>query len=389
MILHNSFRELLEQQEFTTVSDAFGGPSLGPRAPAFRITPVQQWLLSQSFEPNAGVLDAVLCSAKATLPPSLLPLVVKNCMRFAFLIELTNLTVKSTKMKTRWLPGQIMMPQPGSFIHVRGQFEPGNDPRAATFETCVGIFQNCLTEIVQRYREDPRLGEALTSLSRNSSVPYEFVFDYIDAFAVPVHVPGNIKWAFNDDSSWLIRARPIMRGALAESLVTKIQTKAYKTDRSLTGKDQTNRAKRWEVLAGDFQHASLAQCWSVERRLLEDLACFDGFPLAVRAQLEAEDLLNDEVSPTRCPVTLDVLTYDRFGEDLVHGRAEYQVGHLHPLKRGGFHQGENVRWQSADGNRIQGDLSIEQTAELLEGIAQRRSAYFRNDFVQYARTGTD
>ena len=58
----------------------------------------------------------------------------------------------------------------------------------------------------------------------------------------------------------------------------KLQVKVFKTDRSLTGKDKTNRRKRWEVLPDDFQHATLEQCWSAERQLTADLVGFDGFP---------------------------------------------------------------------------------------------------------------
>lgn len=388
MIIKNSFREVLEQEERNTVSDAFGGVKVGTRAPSFSVTRIQRWLLAQDFEPEAGELDALLHTARRTLPADLLQLVVKNIIRYAFLIELTNLTVGSTKMKTRWLPGSILMPQPGSFTPIQGQFVPGNDPRAASFEDCLEVFKRCLLEVITRYSQDTRLRETLIALNRCSSVPYEFVFDYINPSATPVHTAANIQWALNEDCLWLIRARPIMRRAFSQKLMEKLQTKTYKTDRSLTGKDKTNRAKRWEVLAGDFQHASLTQCWSVEKQLLRDLVGFEGFPHEVHSELVSNGLLPDDLLPTRCPVTLDVLIYDRLGEDPTHGRAEYQVGHLIPLKKGGSHQGDNVRWQSADGNRIQGDLSIEETVELLEEIAARRLEHYSTDLRQSVRTGT-
>ena len=65
--------------------------------------------------------------------------IIASLVRFSFLIELTNLSVGSTKMKTRWLPGKIKMPQPDSFEPIDGTFEPGNDPRSATFEECVRV----------------------------------------------------------------------------------------------------------------------------------------------------------------------------------------------------------------------------------------------------------
>ena len=75
---------------------------------------------------------------------------------------------------------------------------------------------------------------------------------------------------------------------------------------------------------------------------------------------------------TRCPVTYEILSLDKLAGDPVHGKAEYQIGHLHPLKRGGRHCGNNVCWQSADGNRIQGDLTIEETNKLLDDICSRK-----------------
>lgn len=377
MTLENNLRQFLEEEERNTVGSAFGGNGTDGRR-AFSVPKIRDWLLAQPVQSGAVGLESELAQARQLLPPTLLRLTVCNLLRFAFLIELTNLTVGSTKMKTRWLPGLILMPQAGSFEPIRGQFIPGNDPRAASFEDCLGVFRACLNEVVQRFQGDPTIGHQLIVQSTRPSVPYEFAFDYENAFETPVHSANNLAWVFNSDMEWLLRARPIMYQLLSPKLVDKIKTKTYKTDRSLTGKDKTNRAKRWEVLAGDFQHASLSECWSVERRLLHDLASFQGFPESIRQQLAREGLIDANNPPTRCPVTFDILVFDRFGEDPIHGRSEYQVGHLTPLKNGGNHHGFNVRWQSADGNRIQGDLPLETTLALLDGIADRRRAMLEN-----------
>jgi hypothetical protein len=373
MTLDNRLRQWLEEEEQATVSDAFGGTKTRDRK-AYSVSKIRNQLLSQTFSAETPGLEADLAHAKQSLPPQLFRLSIENLLRFSFLIELTNLTIGSTKMKTRWLPGFILMSHSESYEPVKGRFIYGNDPRAASFDACLAIFRSCLLKVIDQYNADTSIESALMSLDKFNSVPYEFPFDYTDPRATHVHAECNVAWVFNEDIRWLLQVRPVMLQILDKTLVNKIRTKTYKTDRALTGKDKTNRAKRWEVLAGDFQHASLIECWSVERRLLEDLTAFNGFPPNVRHTLVHQGLINAASPPTRCPITLDPLTFDRFGVDPVHGRAEYQIGHLNPLKRGGRHNGVNVRWQSADGNRIQGDLTINETVLLLDRITEQRDA---------------
>ena len=365
----------LETEERSTVGDAFGGPKQPGRSRSYSIPQTRNKVLAATPQRGASDLDDVLVQAKAILPSDLFETSVENLLRFSFVIELTNLTVGSTKMKTRWLTGKILMSQPGSFEPIQGEFRPGNDPRASPFSDCASIFVNCLNEVCRQYTADNNIAKRLKLLNAFNSVPYEFVFDYIDPALSPVHVPSNIKFAFNDDIKWLLLARPLVNSILDRSLLSKIQTKTYKTDRALTGKDKTNRAKRWEVLNDDFQHASLENCWSVERKLIEDLVFFDGFDTKIKEAFlsTTHNLLSPRHQPTICPVTLEPLSFPKLTGDITHGRSEYQVGHLHPLKRGGKHTGVNICWQSADGNRIQGDLTIEETIQLLDDIYQRKS----------------
>ena len=210
------------------------------------------------------------------------------------------------------------------------------------------------------------------------------MFSYRDAKREPVHVASNVAWAMNDDVRWLLAARGLLRVAKGNDAAairtiekTKLEVKVFKTDRALTGKDKTNRAKRWEVLAGDFQHASLEQCWSAERKLTHDLVCFEGFPSDLRTSFVDAKLVKTDAPLTRCPITLETLSFRYLAKSVLdpkHGVSQYQVGHSYPLKRGGQHDGRNVCWQSADGNRIQGDLSVEETKSLLNEIAARRAA---------------
>jgi hypothetical protein len=84
-------------------------------------------------------------------------------VRFSFLIELTNLKIGLTKMKTRWLPGKILMPQPNSFEPVVGTFEPGNDLRAATFDECLYLFTKACDLLCENVRDDPTLVDLIRS----------------------------------------------------------------------------------------------------------------------------------------------------------------------------------------------------------------------------------
>lgn len=375
-MLQQEIKELLEQEEINTVSDAFGGQKTVGSTKSYSVVKIRDAILAKTFAQNASAVESALAGAKAALPAKVFKLVLGNLIRFSFLIELTNLKVGSTKMKTRWLPGDILMPQDGSFEPVRGSFQPGNDPRSSAFETCLSVFTHCLTEITAKYAQDPSVAQRIASLNAFSSIPYESAFDYTNPQANPVHTRENVSWVLNGDVDWLLKARPLIKEILEKKLLDKIQTKTYKTDRALTGKDKTNRAKRWEVLADDFQHATLTECWSVERKLYEDLVCFQNFPAATRAAFEAAKLIATGRTVSRCPVTHEILDFEKLSGDPVHGKAEYQVGHKHPLKRAGQHRGDNVCWQSADGNRIQGDLTIEETNLLLDGIFQRKTELF-------------
>ncbi len=375
-------RRLLEAEEFETVGSAFGGTAQRLRN-SYSIANIRDWILrSQPYE-GTSPIDLALRKSHSVLLGEEFRAIVARLIRFSFLIELTNLTVGSTKMKTRWLPGKIKMPQPDSFEPVEGTFEPGTDPRAATFDECMRIFAKVLNMIGDLAAQDLSFRALLRDLTQFSRVPYEFPLTYWDHDETPVHRDSNIRWIINDDLEWLLKARRILRSATATNRSairqiekSKLEVKIFKTDRALTGKDKTNRAKRWEVLAGDFQHSSLKDCWSAEKKLTTDLVNFKGFPSSLRSQFVHQGLIERDVPPTLCPVTQEALSFDDLAQAVLNttlGKSEYQIGHLLPLKRGGKHDGANICWQSAHGNRIQGELSIEETWALLDRIAQRRT----------------
>lgn len=366
-------KQLLETEEINTVSDAFGGSKTTGRTLSFSVSKIRDWILQQVPYSGDSEIESILNDAQNLMSNKLFRIVLASNVRFSFLIELTNLALGSTKMKTRWLPGYILMPQENSFEPISGLFQPGNDPRAASFDDCLGVFEECISITCNHFRTDSNIQEILPSLDRYNSVPYEFPIDYVDASRDPVHQSNNIQWILNDDLLWLLKARRILSGIINQQEMNKIRTKTYKTDRSLTGKDKTNRAKRWEVLSGDFQHASITDCWSVERTVLAGLICFESFPSDIKNRFIAEGLISKDAPVTKCPVTLLPLDYNKLVNAAIHGISEYQIGHLRPLKRAGKHRGDNICWQSFDGNRIQGNLTIEETITLIQGIARRIS----------------
>lgn len=377
----------LEAEERRTVGASFGGD--GAAGGSYSVARIRDWILENVG--RGGAPQGLQTLAKV-LPDRVFQTLIGSATRFSFLIELTDLKVGSTKMKTRWLPGYILMPQEGTFEPLRGIFQPGSDPRAASFETCYAIFGATLSLVFRKL--DRNQIEFLTALQKYTRVPYEFPVGHRDPGLTPVHTVNNLAWIKNDDITWLVKARQILsqyHGEYTVALVQiesrKLEVKVYKTDRALTGKDKTNRAKRWEVLHGDFQFATLQDCWSVERKLIEELTFFEDFPADLQQEFVRAGLVHNRQEVTRCPITLAPLNFVAFATAMLkalHGRSDYQIGHLTPLKRGGHHIGTNIAWQSADGNRIQGDLSLEETVALLSAIAERRRAGVSNPSVDEA-----
>jgi hypothetical protein len=368
--LQNKF----EMLETDTVSGSFGGPSLGGRAPNFDFAPIVQWSIENLEEFPPYVVNN-LEKLRGSLNEKSFKYVISSLFRFSFCIELTNLSITSTKMKTRWLPGRIIRTRLGTFENYEGDFTPEFDQRSSTFVECTNILFKCI-ELISESEVHVKTFSELSSTSKRGT-PYEAVFTYTDPEAAHVHTSENIRLVELRDINWLIQARPLIRPTINRNtdgndskLVNKIATKCYKTDRAQTGEVQTNRAKRWECLSQDYQHATIEECWSVERKLLSDLAHFLGFPEENQTALIENRLFGNQTT-TLCPITFNPMILGDILGGGAHGESNFQVGHMAPLKSGGRHTGENIQWISGDGNRIQGSLSIEKTREMLVGIFQR------------------
>ena len=155
------------------------------------------------------------------------------------------------------------------------------------------------------------------------------------------------------------------------------------TDRVLTGAHKTNREKRWECHPGSVHFALRKECLEIESKLIKQICHFEGFPAELRTLLSDNHIIVFANEITKCPITLDPIPFTKFQEEIlhpVHGKSSFQVGHLHPLKsveENEFtgHTADNISWISSEGNRIQGELSVEETRELiLRIIANYRQA---------------
>lgn len=371
-----TIKEKLETLEIETAGASFGGPPIEGRAPNFDFSPVVEWAIQ-----NIGNLYSSkasnLLSVRDACTQAEFKYIVSSIFRFSFCIELTNLKITSTKMKTRWYPGKIIKTRKETFENYTGDFSPLNDQRAATYDECAEIFFKCF-ELISNSTLHLEVAKKL-SHQKHRGTPYELVFTYIDPNLSTVHVENNIRLVNLTAIEWLIRARPLIRPAIRlnlegkdSKLIGKIATKCYKTDRSQTGEVQTNRAKRWECLSVDFQHATIEECWSVEKKLLSDLAHFEGFPEEKKSELIEYGLFGAQEA-TLCPITLKPMVLSEILGGGSHGESNFQVGHMMPLKAGGRHTGSNIEWISQDGNRIQGSLSINDTRQMLHGIFERMS----------------
>ncbi|SFR50357.1 hypothetical protein SAMN04488070_1560 [Pseudidiomarina maritima] len=370
----DTIKQKFEELETETVGASFGGPSIEGRAPNFDFSPVVTWAIE-----NIDELDieskSTITAIRDNMSEAEFKYIVSSIFRFAFCIELTNLKITSTKMKTRWVTGSITKTRLGTFENYVGTFAPNQDQRSSSFEECAGILFKCF-ELLSSSAMHLAVAKKLQS-QKCRGTPYESVFTYIDPSLSPVHTVQNIRLTELTDIEWLILARPLIRPEIKlnlegkdSKLISKIATKCYKTDRSQTGEMQTNRAKRWECLSVDFQHASIEECWSVERKLLNELAHFQGFPDDKKSALIERGLFGTQ-DVTLCPITLKPMIFNEILGGGAHGESNFQVGHMVPLKAGGRHSGENIKWISQDGNRIQGSLSISATQEMLRGIFNR------------------
>jgi hypothetical protein len=305
--------------------------------------------------------------------------VITGLLRNVFLIELVNDDISSTKMEVRWVLKESRGKKQESFDQ--------SDPRFCTFEDCVQIFLELLKELrTSVEKQDVR--NLLELYQRYNLLSYEVPLDYTDSPFIKkslshIHCLRNIQWIWDYKYQKTLKLREILLNPEKNSeyrlfssiLKDKIKVETYLTDRVQTGKHKTNREKRWEVHPESVHFSFRRNCLEIERKLIEQLSHFEGFPKDLFSKLKSEGMVT-EGPIYRCPVTLNPFSFEEFKKEIesrIHGKSNFQVGHLNPLKLvtedpTSGHTPENISWFSADGNRIQGNLSLKEIRQLLGQI---------------------
>ena len=295
-------------------------------------------------------------------------------LRHVFLIELVEIPgIETTKFRTRWY-SQLLL----------------GDPRECSFEECMEIARDLVVSLTSGWLNNPENLEVLTLFLEYGILPYELPIDYVERPAIndmvtKIHRRGNVSWIVDKNVIRTLKLRKYLTNPqtnpdakfFKKVLNGKIKIKTYLTDRVLTGLHKTNREKRWEVHPRSVHFSLRRICIAIEYELITQLCAFEGFPENFRNILQEQEILPQEMEISRCPITLEPLVFQKFRAELMnptHGKSNFQVGHLNPLKLDdpnsiiAGHTPENISWISANGNRIQGSMSLEEVRNLLQQI---------------------
>jgi hypothetical protein len=297
---------------------------------------------------------------------------IQSIIRQVFFIELVKVPkIESTKMRVRW------------YEQLR------DDPRYCSYDESLEIARDLIKHVAEEWLSSESRSEELKLFFEHALLPYELPIDYSQVVTGnPIHQKGNLVWVDDPLIARTLKLRAYLTDEsqhqhavlFKKALDDKIKIKAYLTDRALTGVNKTNREKRWETHPAGVQFATRFTCLKIEYTLLVQLCSFEGFPSDVREALQRQGVLPSEIQLYRCPIIMEPMSFEKFKEELLnpqHGRSSFQVGHLNPLKlnstdrsESAGHTEDNIGWVSADGNRIQGHLSLADTRALLRRISR-------------------
>ena len=309
------------------------------------------------------------------LSPRLRSHIERGLVRHAFFMELVNDKVTTTHVVVRW----------GDRL--------AQDPRYSDFGNCLDIIHHTSAQLHYLTATVNRIS-TIAGYYMHSMVPHELPFDYRKLHDINIepnhlHVPSNIALVpFHISQPTVLLRHHLLHNKNPEhhrfkKLYGKISVKSYLTDRAQTGTTKTNREKRWEAHPDNIQSATRSACMSVELTLVKQLFGFKNFPSDLKLQLETVGALSSDEPEVYCPITLDPFDYTEIMKELdqpTQGKSSLHVGHLNPLKaapstvddsRG--HNGDNVSWITEDGNRIQGQLTLMETRQMLDRISTNYS----------------
>lgn len=286
--------------------------------------------------------------------------VVDSSLRVALLVQAQKKGEKAPHLRARWTL-------------------PVADPRWASFDSCSVILEEVLAMLVGALAD----ADQLAALTRALANPISWGLP-LDHKAPGDHKPNGFKWVWTAASPAVL-AREFFLGPhetvgdeaeVFKRLYNKVILLAHRTGRALTGDFPTNRELRWEARPDGPQFGSHEACLRLESKLILQVALFEGFPEEPREALAAMDLIDVGRVPLRCPITMQPMNYQEFRQELLEresGRSNYQLGHIHPLaaEGGAGHSAANATWILADGNRMQGHLTVEATRKLIRETAER------------------
>jgi hypothetical protein len=300
-------------------------------------------------------------------------------IRHIFLAEIVKLPgVTTTKFQSRWCQ------------------QLTDEQRYCPFDECMQIFEELVSQLVGDWLDEDEHHSAVQLFLDYQLLPYEVPVDYVSTptmsdHTTRIHRLGNLAFRLAPNALRTVKLRKFLREPetspdapfFRQLLDNKVKVKTYLTDRAQTGLYKTNREKRWEAHPHSVQFATRSTCLEIEYTLVIQMCSFEGFPENARNALQEAEILPSELTPFRCPVTLLPISFEDFKTELTnptHGTSGFQVGHLTPLKLDTPQQGtaghtaDNISWISADGNRIQGSMSLEEVRALLQRIAQNYEA---------------
>ncbi|MFH1827573.1 MAG: hypothetical protein ABH812_04100 [bacterium] len=298
-------------------------------------------------------------------------------LRFSFLIEIVKRPkIETTKFESRWGKRLIQ-----------------DDPRYASFEECVQIYKQSTEKLVNILIDKPESVEVINAFLNKTQVAYEIPLDYKERILNrngKIHTPDNIDWYFGDSVTKVAKLRTLLLNStsnpkylLFAKVYNKIQVKSYLTDRVLTGVHKTNREKRWETHPESVHFALRKTCQEIEYTLVKQVFSFDKVPNKLLKIFNKVEPIENLKIPFRCPITLEPMSFPQFESELlspVHGKSNFQVGHLNPLKSTNGdetfgHTAKNISWISSDGNRIQGYLSLKGARDMIGRVAENYEKY--------------
>ena len=252
----------------------------------------------------------------------------------------------------------------------------------------VKLFESALgRKIVPNSLKCVNTGEEITKTDIKKSLKY--ATQRLGGFEIPIgykkelnegglHNIANVGWMkpfhINYKLRELLKKEFILAGGTSKSAknaLDKIQVKAYCTDKFTMPPFFSNRDIRWATWPKSNQYCSHYCSCMIELELMCQIFEFSGAPklsTEIRQEIEkkrGKPVLEDS---RRCYILGKKMTFKDYLDGAIlpqGGKSSYHVSHMLPLTRGGKHHYTNIEWISSDGNRIQGNDTLQEIEQKL------------------------